>query len=153
MKIVEKIFTLKVKLLEKSSSNNLALKYKSLNIYIHEGLTLTTINVWVCHTHTSYMYSHFRMFLRFLLHVLFCILHPSPYLNEHYQRSIMNFSQYKYQILRKICQQKKLPIIIRYTTKHFPRFAHAFMQDLIICPQYHQYLSITPNRFKSLKLT
>ena len=77
-------------------------------MYIYEGLTLTTINVWVCHTYTSYMYSHFRMFLRFLLHVLFCILHPSPYLNEHYQRSIMNFSQYKYQILRKNMLAKEI---------------------------------------------
>ena len=120
-----------------------------VHIYIHEGLTLTTINVWVCHTHTSYMYSHFRMFLRFLLHVLFCILHPSPYLNEHYQRSIMNFSQYKYQILRKNMLAKE----ITYNNKvqYYKAISRLCLCIyLIICPQC---LSIIPNKFKSLKLT
>ena len=118
-------------------------------MYLYEGLTLTTINVWVCHTHTSYMYSHFRMFLRFLLHVLFCILHPSPYLNEHYQRSIMNFSQYKYQILRKNMLAKE----ITYNNKvqYYKAISRLCLCIyLIICPQC---LSIIPNKFKSLKLT
>ena len=59
-------------------------------MYIYEGLTLTTINVWVCHTLpicTLTLECFFVFFFTFFLHTP-----PFSYLNEHYQRSIMNFS-------------------------------------------------------------